>query len=175
MITDENIQMTMGDTISTTGEPATDPAGIPEGAAEAGEDPKPEKGATWRVTLSQVLNKIDKGDYIPIQCNIPFIDNLTGGGFVPGTVTVITADPGAGKTALCQQMAAQFARNGHNVSFINYEMDEGLLLARDLSREIKPYNSSMVYDPAATPYYILRGDFSLSQRVKISAEEKKTI
>lgn len=141
-------------TMTTGAEPlgnsATDPAG---------------HATPWRLELSDFFAKIDRGEYIPIKSNIDFVDDLTGGGFVPGTITMIVADPGAGKTALCQQLAGQFARNGYNVAFINYEMDEGQLFARDLAREVKPpRESALAYDPGITARDILRGDLSPVRR-----------
>ena len=156
-------------------EPITEADGAADPADVLTEQPKRTR---WRVTLADVMAKIDKGDYIPIPSNIPFIDDLTGGGFVPGTVSVIVADPGAGKTALCQQMAAQFARNGHIVTFINYEMDEAPLYARDLAREVRPPRSGKdgdalrFYDPTITPLAILRGDLSPA-RNKVAEEKAK--
>lgn len=147
---------------------ATDPA-------EAAEDPGKVK-RKWRIEITDFLNRVDRGEYVPIKTNIPFIDDLTDGGFIPGTITMIVADPGAGKTSLCQQLAAQFARNGLFVSFVNYEMDEGQLFARDLAREVKPAKtgkkSGLLYDPTITAGEILRGYLSPA-RHKVAEEKAK--
>lgn len=126
------------------------------------EPQEPAPGPRLRFPLSEFFGKIDRGEYIPLETGIDFIDDLTGGGFIPGTITMIVADPGAGKTSLCQQLAGQFARNGYQVAFINYEMDEGQLFARDLSREVEPPEGRL-YDPRFHAGAILRGDMSTAR------------
>ena len=75
-------------------------------------------------------------DYEPIRSGIIDIDNALGGGFVRGTLVMLGAAPGAGKTALCQWLFENMAAAGQEVIFINLEMSPDQLIARSISREI---------------------------------------
>lgn len=64
---------------------------------------------------------------IPEQMNhrmksgIDFIDQLFGEGFVPGTVTLFTGDPGAGKSTICLQIADGFSSQNIITSYCSAE------------------------------------------------------
>lgn len=84
------------------------------------------------------LDRIQGGEYKAVKTNIPKLDELMGGGFVPGKLTLLGAAPGKAKTAICQWIAETMA--GHNKDFkavfISLEMDRDDLLARSLARVI---------------------------------------
>ena len=60
------------------------------------------------------------------------IDKLVGG--VKPRLTIISAEPGAGKTTLTLQMADELAEQGIPVLFFTFEIKRPLLLAKSLSR-----------------------------------------
>tara|TARA_R110002096_G_scaffold217064_1_gene405073 strand:- start:241 stop:975 length:735 start_codon:yes stop_codon:yes gene_type:complete len=50
------------------------------------------------------------------------MDELLGGGFKSGTVTIVAARPGVGKSALALWFTLQTAKHGKNTAFISLEM-----------------------------------------------------
>lgn len=67
----------------------------------------------------------------PVKTGISPIDALTGG-IRPG-VTLIGGEPGAGKSALALQIAANAAASGRGALYVSLEMDYGQCMARVLS------------------------------------------
>lgn len=59
------------------------------------------------------------------------LDNLLGGGFHPGEVTIIGARPSCGKSSLARGIAAQLALTGHTTLFISLEVPRAQIY-RDL-------------------------------------------
>jgi DNA repair protein RadA/Sms len=49
------------------------------------------------------------------------LDRVLGGGFVPGSVTLIGGEPGVGKSTLLTQVAASMAFAGHDVLYVSAE------------------------------------------------------
>lgn len=113
-------------------------------------------------------------DYEPIRSGITDIDNALGGGFVRGTLVMLGAAPGAGKTALCQWLFENMAAAGQEVIFINLEMSPDQLIARSISREIWKKEKKTI-----TALKILRGySWKEEERaiiLKAAEEYKKTI
>ncbi len=87
----------------------------------------------------------------PVKTGIAPFDALTGG-IRPG-VTVIGGEPGAGKSALALQMAANAAMAGRRVLYVSLEMDYSQCAARVLSYAsttqgdaLKPFAWSRVWE-----------------------------
>ncbi len=76
------------------------------------------------------------GKFKSYPTGLTFIDSLTGGGFMPQTLTNIIAAPGIGKTALCQQLAERLAEAETPVLYFNFEMSREQMLSRTLSRRL---------------------------------------
>ena len=73
-------------------------------------------------------------DFEPIKTGINTIDKAIGGGLIRKTLVMLGSAPGMGKTALAQWICENMARDGHNVLYLNLEMDRAQLLARSISR-----------------------------------------
>lgn len=63
------------------------------------------------------------------------LDKVLGGGLHPGTVTIIGARPGVGKSILCLQIAAQIAASGHGALVHSLEMSRSELMNRFFAAE----------------------------------------
>ena len=91
-------------------------------------------------------------EYRPIATGFPGIDTMLNGGFDPGTMTIVVAEPGTGKTALVMQIAENMAKNAQPVMVFNLEMSEEQLIARSLSRLTAEIVGTVV-NPALNPPY----------------------
>lgn len=69
-----------------------------------------------------------------VPTGIRDIDKALEGGFIRKTLVTLGAAPGMGKTALAQWIFENMATAGHDVLYINLEMDRAQLLARSISR-----------------------------------------
>ncbi len=56
---------------------------------------------------------------IPLECKP--IDDLLGGGFEPGCITLLFGEAGSGKTNVCLQLARNVVRSGKKVIYIDTE------------------------------------------------------
>ena len=56
-----------------------------------------------------------------IASGIGELDRVTGGGFVPGSVILLSGEPGIGKSTLLIQACGTLARDGHRVVYISGE------------------------------------------------------
>lgn len=86
--------------------------------------------------MDSFIMQIQTDKYRPMQTGMQSFDKLLGGGIMRQSLVVLSAAPGAGKTALASQMFEQFAANGNPVLFLNLEMSAEYLLARSLSRRL---------------------------------------
>lgn len=85
------------------------------------------------------MQRITDGRHKAVKTGIKELDELMGGGFVPGKLTLIGAAPGKAKTAVCQWIAETMAEHNRDLTalFLSLEMDRDELLARSLSRMMK--------------------------------------
>ena len=84
--------------------------------------------------LDAFIEAIQGNRFEPLATGMQSFDKLLGGGIMRQSLVVLSAAPGAGKTALASQVFEQFAANGNPVLFLNLEMSREYLLARSLSR-----------------------------------------
>lgn len=61
---------------------------------------------------------------------IPDLDRVLGGGIVPGSFTILSAEPGCGKSTLASQMLAKLARAGRKVALVAAEESAGQVKLR---------------------------------------------
>lgn len=118
--------------------------------------------------FDRFLEQVQTPTYQPVKTGMAAFDNLLGGGITPQSLVVMSAAPGAGKTAFASQLFETMARNGHDVLFLNLEMSAEYLLARSLSRIIDECGYKM------TATDVLRGyGWSDEQRMHVmkAAEE----
>lgn len=103
-------------------------------------DPQPAQPAPAKVpesatsALARFLATTGNVEYRPISTGFSGLDTILNGGFDPGTMSIVVAEPGTGKTALVMQIAENMAKNGQPVIVFNLEMSEDQLIARSLSR-----------------------------------------
>ena len=69
------------------------------------------------------------------------LDGFLGGGFNAGTLSVLGANPGVGKTTLALQMACNIAKAGDSVLFFSLEMSEVNVLSKIISLETRENES----------------------------------
>lgn len=113
-------------------------------------------------SLSIFLEDIQSRKYEPYQTGLKFFDDLLGGGLLRGTLSIILAAPGAGKTALCAQVAEAIAEHGKPVVYLNLEMTDDQMLARAIS------GRATVKGSPTTAIQVLQG-------YKWNSEQRKTI
>jgi replicative DNA helicase len=90
----------------------------------------------WGAGCARLIENVRAGAYEPISTGIPAVDNMLGGGFMPGQVVVITAPPARGKTAFCQSLAEGMAMRNRDFTcmYFCFEMSREQLQARSISR-----------------------------------------
>ena len=56
-----------------------------------------------------------------VRSGIPEVDDMFGGGMLPGSVTTISSKAGVGKSTMVLQILNGMTKNGHNVGFVSAE------------------------------------------------------
>lgn len=84
--------------------------------------------------IDTFLEGIYTEKYKPVATGIKSLDKLLHGGFIPQTLILLGAEPGAGKTALATMIFENMARAGQPGIYFNLEMSKEQLLARSVSR-----------------------------------------
>src|SRR5258708_4231015 len=69
-----------------------------------------------------------------VSTNLPTLNRMLGGGFEPGTLVFLLGAPGAGKTALANQMADHIANQKRPVVFVSSEDTPHKLLSKTIAR-----------------------------------------
>lgn len=77
--------------------------------------------------MKEIIAKQPVIDKWILKSGIPALDNLIRG-FYPAEVTVISGNPGEGKTLLSQTMTQHFFLNGNNCLWFSYEVRAGRFL-----------------------------------------------
>ncbi len=104
-------------------------------AEQLREDIKANISAALPVTkIGQFLADIYTEKYKPVSTGIKSLDKLLHGGFIPQTLILLGAEPGAGKTALASMIFENMAKAGQPGLYFNLEMSESQLIARSISR-----------------------------------------
>lgn len=68
-----------------------------------------------------MLSSFDESSSIPTPTGIDEVDRVLGGGFVPGSVTLLGGEPGIGKSTLSLQVACSVAASGGSVVVVTGE------------------------------------------------------
>lgn len=84
--------------------------------------------------LNEFLNEIQSERFKPIKTGLSQLDNALDGGLERKTLVTLASAPGVGKTAFCQYLFENMARSGHDVIYVNLEMDRSQLLSRSIAR-----------------------------------------
>lgn len=130
-------------TIAKAIEGCTDTYTPPRTRGEEGTHGVPSPAKTSVDAFEDFLQRIRTRDYEPYRTGIDAFDKLLGGGVTRQSLVVITAAPGAGKTALAQDVAEAMAADGQDVIYLNLEMSREYMYARSLSRILARYNQVM--------------------------------
>ena len=132
------------------------PYRVAHGLAEGEKDSNDlwiENSERFRKRVQMAMNPEGKKEYVPfdgfferimgdrykaVKTGIDELDDLMGGGFVPGKLILIGAAPGKAKTAICQWICETMAERNKDMKalFISLEMSRDELEARSLSRMI---------------------------------------
>lgn len=80
--------------------------------------------------LDEIFASIGKRLEGSVPTGFPDLDDMMGGGLVPGTMTIIAGRPGQGKTALALSIASHVAGMGVPVLYLSLEMPARSLLVR---------------------------------------------
>ncbi|MGN0708929.1 MAG: DNA repair protein RadA [Anaerovoracaceae bacterium] len=70
------------------------------------------------------LNKVTSADYDRITSGIGELDRVLGGGFVRGSIVLISGEPGIGKSTLITQAASNISASGEKVLYVSGEESE---------------------------------------------------
>ena len=108
-----------------------------------------ESEPTYNDILDGFLKEITSESFRPIPTGIDALDRALSGGLERKTLVTLAAAPGAGKTAIAQYIFENMAAKGHNVVYVNLEMDRSQLLSRSISRlshEYKVKNHKYVFE-----------------------------
>lgn len=73
--------------------------------------------------VGEILKSFDR-----VPSGVPGLDEIIGGGFLPGRVYLITGPPGSGKTTMGIQFLVEGARNGEKGVFVSLVEDPRIIL-----------------------------------------------
>jgi DNA repair protein RadA/Sms len=94
----------------------------------------PERPVAKRTFIDGVglvpLVEVDQTQSIPVPTTVEEIDRVLGGGFVPGSVSLLSGEPGIGKSTLTLQLALRIARTGASVVLVTGEEAPSQVAAR---------------------------------------------
>ncbi|MDD5921918.1 MAG: DNA repair protein RadA [Eubacteriales bacterium] len=92
--------------------------------SESGEDARG-RGSIGRLSSKPVpLRDVGSAERKRIRTGIGELDRVLGGGLVPGSLTLISGEPGIGKSTLIVQAAARIAAGGETVLYVSGEESE---------------------------------------------------
>ena len=94
--------------------------------------------------IDAFLSTIQTREFEQEETGISDIDRALKGGFIRRTMVMLGAAPGLGKTLLMQWILENMAKHGHDVLYINLEMDRAQLLARSISRYAWQYERANI-------------------------------
>lgn len=119
--------------------------------------------------IADFMQKVQTDAYKPYSTELPFFDNLLGGGVIRQSLLLLLAAPSAGKTTLAQQIAEAMARHGKPVLYLNLEMSKEQMLAKAISCRLAKKDNGNVL----TALDILQGykwDTGTAERVQKELE-----
>ena len=87
----------------------------------------------------KLLSEITISEKDRVKCNISEFDRLLGGGVIPGSLILISGEPGIGKSTLLLQIAANYSKN-NKVLYISAEESEQQIKIRADRLNIKSDN-----------------------------------
>lgn len=97
--------------------------------------------------ISQIL----ASEYPRYVSDLPELDNVLGGGLVPGSVVLLGGEPGVGKSTLLLQAADQFGRSGKTVLYVSGEESSSQVALRANRLGVKTDQLLFVSETALEP------------------------
>ena len=97
---------------------------IEEKVVEINEDDKRHRGSVGEKTKASNLSEIKSGNYSRIDTGIGELNRVLGGGLVKGSLTLISGEPGIGKSTIIIQAAAKIAETYGKVLYVTGEESE---------------------------------------------------
>jgi len=88
------------------------------------------KTTSLKTSKAQSITQIQEDEITRFSSNDPELDNVLGGGIVPGSLTLIGGSPGVGKSTLLLKTAANIAKSGKNVLYVTGEESAGQIKLR---------------------------------------------
>lgn len=82
------------------------------------------------------LQKALSGCYNVVPTGIDVLDQRLSGGFLEKSLVIVSAAPGAGKTAFATQIIENIAKTGRKCVYLNFELSWEQLLARSIARMV---------------------------------------
>ncbi len=101
--------------------------------------------AVSRQTVSAATVPLDSfsgGGSVPLPTGVDEVDRVLGGGLVPGSVTLISGEPGIGKSTLTLQVALSVAASGSSVVLVTGEEAPTQVAAR--AARLGPMSDTLV-------------------------------
>lgn len=102
-----------------------------------------EENEAYHEIIARALDIIAGKQTTTLSTFLHGLDEALGGGFEPGTLTVIGARPGTGKTALTMWWLRQWFKHGQKPAFISLEMSKAQYARRELSIETGVFYNRM--------------------------------
>jgi len=91
---------------------------------------KKTKSSSSSKPKAQSIQEIQEDEVVRFSSFDKELDNILGGGIVPGSLTLIGGSPGVGKSTLLLKTAANIARSGKNVLYVTGEESAGQIKLR---------------------------------------------
>ncbi|MBQ3107586.1 MAG: DNA repair protein RadA [Firmicutes bacterium] len=82
------------------------------------------EAAAGRTSRPIPLTQVESGEHKRLSTGITELDRVLGGGLVPGSLTLISGEPGIGKSTLIIQAAANMAKTRGTVLYVSGEESE---------------------------------------------------
>jgi len=115
---------------------------------ETSSSPSQSKRSTpIKTTPLQSLDEISTKEQARFTSNISEWDRVTGGGIVPGSFSIVTGDPGIGKSTLLLQVCSEFAEK-HKVFYFSTE--ESLSQVKIRFQRLDKQSKSLLFSTQAT-------------------------
>jgi len=106
----------------------------------------------FQVTKLQSLDEVSTKEVARFTTDISEWDRVTGDGIVPGSFSIVTGDPGIGKSTLLLQVCSQFAEK-HKVFYFSTE--ESLSQVKIRFQRLEHQSSKLLFSTQATLEVIL--------------------
>ena len=108
---------------------------------------QPKTSTPGKTTKLQSLDEISTQEQARFIANISEWDRVTGNGIVPGSFSIVTGDPGIGKSTLLLQVCSQLAEK-HKVFYFSTE--ESLSQVKLRFQRLKNQSSKLLFSTQAT-------------------------